>query len=142
MTPGQQRVKDFTCKYLWKRLSERSSRLREADSEEAANFFWKHPDFRLFQVNDKAYGHYASTTPGTLVLIKEYDWNNCRTAEREDPSFDRNDVKVLLVHTGKDWLDSDFAAIEEYWISSIVLDRVEEEEYGVSFDTPEKQATA
>lgn len=140
MTPGQQRVKKFTCKYLWKRLTERDNRVVAAPTEEAKNFFWKKPDFRLYEINAKAAGVYHTTAPGCLVVIKEYDWANCRLTETEEASFDRTDVQVLVVHNGEDWLDSDSAAIEEHWISSIAIDRVEEEDYGVSFDTPEKQA--
>lgn len=142
MTPGQARMKGFTCKYLWKRLTGRDYRIASAPTEEAKNFFWKNPDFRLFEINAKAAGVYAKTAPGCLVVLKEYDWKNCRLAETEEASFDRSDVLVLVVHDGEDWIDADSSAIEENWISSIVLDRVDEEEYGVSFDTPEKQATA
>jgi hypothetical protein len=132
-------MKEFTCKYLWKRLTEREDRMATASSEEAKNFFWKKPDFRLYKVNSKAEGVYHTTAPGCLVVIKSYDWTNCRLAETEEASFDRNDVLVLVVHDGEDWIDADSSGIEEHWISSIVLDRVNEEEYGVSFDTPEQQ---
>lgn len=139
MTPGQLRVKEFTCKYLWKRLTERDKRLAKAPTEEASSFFWKKPDFRLYEVNAKADGVYHTTAPGCLVVIKEYDWTNCSLAETEGASFDRTDVLVLVVHDGEDWLDADSSDIEEHWISSVAIDRVEEEDYGVSFDTPEKQ---
>lgn len=139
MTPGQLRMKEFTCKYLWKRLTERDDRLATAPTEEAKNFFWKNPDFRLFEVNAKAAGVYRSTAPGALVVLKQYDWTNCRLTETEEASFERSDVLVLVVHDGDDWIDVDSSGIEEHWISSVVLDRVDEEEYGVSFDTPEKQ---
>ena len=139
MTPGQLRMQEFACKYLWKRLTERKDRMAAAPSEEAKNFFWKKPDFRLYGINAKAAGVYHHTAPGCLAVIKSYDWANCRLTETEEPSFDRNDVLVLVVHDGEDWIDVDSSDIAEHWISSVVLDRVDEEEYGVSFDTPEQQ---
>ena len=132
-------MKEFACKYLWKRLTEREDRMATTSSEEAENFFWKKPDFRLYEINAKAADVYHHTAPGCLAVIKSYNWVACCLTETEGPSFDRDDVLVLVVHDGEDWIDADSSGIEEHWISSVVLDRVDEEEYGVSFDTPEKQ---